>query len=126
MITFRPKVYVQKDLIPEAIEYLTSKGVRPNLITAEEADEVSKVNSRSMVLTKFIQNERGKFEIEVQEKEGYRYTQKLFEEIYKMKILNVDKKNRKLCAENDYLGKALDAILILGRKYNLSIVTSND
>ena len=60
------------------------------------------------------------------DKEGYRYTQKLFEDIYRMKILSVDKENRKLCAETDYLGKTLDMISILGRKYNLSIVSSND
>lgn len=126
MITFRPKKYIQKDLTPEVIDYLTKKGIRPNIISAENADEVSKVNSRAMVITKFIQNTSGKYEIEVQDKEGYRYTQKLFEDIYKMKILKVDKENRKLCAETDYLGKTLDMISILGRKYNLSIVSSND
>ena len=78
MITFRPKVYVQKDLVPEAIDYLTKKGIRPNIISAEEADEASKVNSRAMVITKFFQNTQGRFEIEVQDKEGYRYTRKLF------------------------------------------------
>ena len=126
MITFKPKTFIQKDLVPEVIEYLTKKGIRPNLISAEEADEVSKINSRSMVITKFIQNRSGKFELEVQDKEGYRYTKKLFEDIYKMKILSFDKINRKLCAETDYLGKTLDMISILGRKYNLSIVTSDD
>ncbi len=126
MITFRPKKYIQKDLTPEVIDFLTKKGIRPNIISAEDADEASKVNSRAMVITKFIQNTSGKYEIEVQDKEGYRYTQKLFEDIYKMKILSVDKKNRKLCAETDYLGKTLDMISILGRKYNLSIVSSND
>lgn len=126
MITFRPKKYIQKDLVPEAINYLTSKGIRPNIITAEEAEEASKVNSRAMVITKFFQNTRGKIEIEVQDKEGYRYTQKLFEDIYKMTILDVDKKNRKLRAETDYLGRTLEMISILGRKYNLSIVSSND
>ena len=126
MITFRPKKYIQKDLTQEVIEYLTKRGIRPNIISAEEADEVSKVNSRAMVITKFIQNTSGKYEIEVQDKEGYRYTQKLFEDIYRMKILSVDKENRKRCAETDYLGKTLDMISILGRKYNLSIVSSND
>ena len=126
MITFRPKKYIQKDLTQEVIEYLTKRAIRPNIISAEEADEVSKVNSRAMVITKFIQNTSGKYEIEVQDKEGYRYTQKLFEDIYRMKILSVDKANRKLCAETDYLGKTLDMISILGRKYNLSIVSSND
>ena len=126
MITFRPKKYIQKDLTQEVIEYLTKRGIRPNIISAEEADEVSKVNSRAMVITKFIQNTSGKYEIEVQDKEGYRYTKKLFEDIYRMKILSVDKENRKHCAETDYLGKTLDMISILGRKYNLSIVSSND
>ena len=89
MITFRPKKYIQKDLTQEVIEYLTKRGIRPNIISAEEADEVSKVNSRAMVITKFIQNTSGKYEIEVQDKEGYRYTQKLFEDIYRMKIVRV-------------------------------------
>ena len=126
MITFRPKKYIQKDLTQEAIEYLTSKGVRPNLITADEADEVSKVNSRAMVIRRFWQNEVGKICIEVQDKEGYRYTQKLFEDIYIMKITKIDKENRILQAENEYLGRTLEMISILGRKYNLSIVSSND
>lgn len=126
MITFRPKKYIQKDLTPEAIDYLTSKGVRPNLITAGEADEVSKVNSRAMVIRKFWQSEDGKICIEIQDKEGYRYTQKLFEDIYKMKITKIDKENRILQAETEYLGRTLEMISILGRKYNLSIVNSDD
>lgn len=126
MITFKPKKYIEKDLVPDVIGYLTKKGIRPNLISSEDADKASKVNSRSLVITKIIQNERGKIEIEVQDKEGYRYTEKLFRDIYKMKILDVDKLNRKLCAENDYLGRTLEMISILGKKYNLSIVTSND
>ena len=126
MITFRPKKYTQKDLTQEAIDYLTSKGVRPNIITAGEADEVSKVNSRALVIRKFWQSETGKICIEVQDKEGYRYTQKLFEDIYKMTITKVDKEHRILQAETDYLGKTLEMISILGRTYNLSIVSSND
>ena len=126
MISFRPKTYIPKDLVPEAIEYLSSKGIRPNLITAGEADAASKVNSRAMVITKFFQNDKGKFEIEVQDKEGYRYTEKLFKDIYKMDILEIDKKRRTLRAETDYLGKTLEMISILGRKYNLSIVNSDD
>ena len=122
MIPFRPKKFVMKNLVPEVIKYLEKQGIGYNLIPASEADYASKVNSRSMVITRFIQNERGKYEIEVQDKEGYRYTEKLFKDIYKMNILQVDKKNRKLCAENDYLGRTLEMISILGRKYNLSIV----
>ena len=38
MITFRPKKYIQKDLTQEVIEYLTKRGIRPNIISAEEAD----------------------------------------------------------------------------------------
>lgn len=126
MITFRPKFYIQKDLTQEAINYLTLKGVRFNLISASQADEASKVNSRAMVIRKFWQSDTGKICIEVQDKEGYRYTQKLFEDIYKMKITKIDKKKCTIQAETDYLGKTLDMISILGRKYNLSIVSSND
>lgn len=126
MITFRPKHVVSKDLTQEAIEFLTSEGIRPNIISSEEADYVSKVNSRALVITKFWQSDTGKICIEVKDKEGYRYTRKLFEDIYKMKITKIDKKERLLQAETDYLGRTLEMISILGRKYNLSIVSSND
>lgn len=121
MITFRPKQYLEKNLIQDAIGYLDKKGLDFNIISAEESDDVSKINSRSMVITKFLQTDKGRFLIEVQDKEGYRYTEKLFKN-FNMNILERDEKHRKLSAETNYLGIAYDAIEILARKYKLSLV----
>lgn len=40
--------------MPDAIEYLKKQGLRPNIITPEQADSVSRVNSKAMVLVSFI------------------------------------------------------------------------
>lgn len=122
MITFRQKKQVIKDLMPDAIEYLKENGIRPNLITKQQSDEVSKVNSKAMVLVSFIQNENGYYQIQIQDKELYNYTQKLVKDIFRMRILEIDKLNRIITAETDHLGIALDIIEVLGRKYNLSVV----
>ena len=122
MITFRQKKQVIKDLMPDAIAYLKENGIRPNLITKQQSDEVSKVNSKAMVLVSFIQNENGYYQIQIQDKELYNYTQKLIKDIFRMRILEIDKENRMIRAETDYLGIALDIIEVLGRKYNLSVV----
>lgn len=121
MITFRSKQLIQ-DLMPKALEHLSQKGIRPNIITRDQSDEVSKVNSRAMVIISFIKNENGYYQIQVQDKSLYNYTQKLLKDIFKMKITNIDRDNRIITAETDYLGVALDIIEILGIKYNLSIV----
>lgn len=121
MISFRKKQIIQ-DLRTEALEYLKGQGIRPNIISPEEANEVSKVNSKAMVLTSFIKNEQGYYQITVKDKELYNYTQKLIGEIFRMRILNIDKPNREITAETDHLGVALDIIEVLSRKYNLSIV----
>ena len=67
MITFRSKQLIQ-DLMPKALEHLSQKGIRPNIITRDQADEVSKVNSRAMVIISFIKNENGYYQIQVQDK----------------------------------------------------------
>lgn len=121
MITFRSKQLIQ-DLMPKALEHLSQKGIRPNIITRDQADEVSKVNSRAMVIISFIKDENGYYQIQVQDKSLYNYTQKLLKDIFKMRITNIDRDNRIITAETDYLGVALDIIEILGIKYNLSIV----
>lgn len=121
MISFSPKKYVEKDLIPEAIGYLEKSRIPFIRITEDEADEVSKINSRSMVLREFKQNTEGKFQITVQEKEGYRYTAKLLENCG-LKSITTDQKTRKTTGIIDYLGKALSTIEILALHYNLSIV----
>lgn len=54
MINFRKKKYLIQNLMPDAIEYLKKQGLRPNIITPEQADSVSRVNSKAMVLVSFI------------------------------------------------------------------------
>ena len=43
MVTFRKKHLIQ-NLMPEALEYLKKQGLRPNIITPDKADEVSRIN----------------------------------------------------------------------------------
>ena len=56
------------------------------------------------------------------DKELYNYTQKLVKDIFRMRILSIDKDTRIITAETDHKGIALDIIEVLGMKYNLSIV----
>lgn len=123
MIEFRKKKSVIQDLIPEAMDNLRKIGVPFNSIKLEQADSVSRVNSKAMVLRSFIKNDNGYYEMKVQDKELYNYTQKLIREKFQMRITDIDRKNRIITAECDHLGIALDIIEILGIKYNLSIVT---
>ena len=109
-------------MMSDALEYLKKQGIRPNIISPEQADSVSRVNSKAMVLVSFIRNEAGNYELKVQDKELYNYTQKLVRDIFMMRITDIDKKKRIITAETDHFGKALDGIEILGLKYNLSIV----
>ena len=122
MVNFRKKKYLIQNLMTDALEYLKKQGIRPNIISPEQADSVSKVNSKAMVLVSFVRNEAGYYEIKLQDKELYNYTQKLVRDIFMMRITDIDKKKRIITAETDHLGKALDGIEILGLKYNLSIV----
>lgn len=122
MINFRKKKYLIQNLIPDALEYLKKQGLRPNIITPEQADSVSRVNSKAMVLSSFIKNESGYYQIQVQDKELYNYTQKLIRDIFRMRITNIDKDTRVITAETDHLGVVLDIIEILATKYNLSVV----
>ena len=122
MVNFRKKKYLIQNLMPDALEYLKKQGIRPNIISPEQADSVSKVNSKAMVLVSFIRNEAGYYEIKLQDKELYSYTQKLVRDIFMMRITDINKKTRTITAETDHLGRALDGLEILGLKYNLSIV----
>lgn len=122
MINFRKKKYLIKNLMPDAIEYLKKQGLRPNIITPEQADSVSRVNSKAMVLVSFIKNESGYYQIQVQDKELYNYTQKLIKDIFRMRITDINKETRVITAETDHLGIAFDIIEILATKYNLSVV----
>jgi hypothetical protein len=105
------------------MDNLRKIGVPFNSIKLEQADSVSRVNSKAMVLRSFIKNDNGYYEMKVQDKELYNYTQKLIREKFQMRITDIDRKDRIITAECDHLGIALDIIEILGRKYNLSIVT---
>lgn len=121
MIEFRKKSLIQ-DLMSEAVEYLKKEKVKFNTITEDQADQVSRVNSKAMVLRSFIRNENGMYQISVQDKELYKYTQKLIRDIFQMRITDIDTKNRIITAERPEKGIVLDIIEILGIKYNLSVV----
>lgn len=123
MITFKKKV-LEENLIPEAIEHLKEEGIDFDVITPDQADKASKVNSKAMVLMSFNKTGQGTYQITVKDKEFYTYTRKLLgePEYCRMRITNENKKERTVTAEVDKLGIALDAIEILGLKYNLSIV----
>jgi len=121
MVSFRKKTLIQ-DLMPEAVEYLKKQGVRFNTISEDQADQVSRVNSKAMVLRSFIRNGDGQYEIKLQDKELYKYTQKLIRDIFQMRITDIDTKTRVITAERPEKGIVLDIIEILGVKYNLSIV----
>jgi len=121
MVEFRKKTLIQ-DLMPEAIEYLKKQQVRFTTITENQADQASRINSKAMVLRSFIRTEKGMYEIKVQDKELYKYTQKLMRDIFQMRITDIDTKNRIITAERPEKGIVLDIIEILGVKYNLSIV----
>ena len=123
MIEFRKKKSIIQDLVPEAMDNLRKIGVPFNSIKLDQADSVSRVNSKAMVLRSFIKNDNGYYEMKVQDKELYNYTQKLIKDIFQMRITEKKKKNRIITAECDHLGIALDIIELLGRKYTLSIVT---
>lgn len=122
MVTFKEKKSLVVDMMPEAITYLRDEKVMFNIITPDQADTASKVNSKAMVLMSFVKNDRGYYEITVKDKEFYRYTQKLLKETFRARITNLDEKERTVTAEVDHLGHAKDIIEILALKYNLSIV----
>ena len=122
MITFRQKKTLVQDLMPEAIQYLKDNGIDVKIITPKEADAVSRVNSKAMVLVSFKKNEMGYYQIQVQDKELYNYTQKLIRDILRMRITNIDREHRVITAECDHKGIALDIIEVLAKKYDLSVV----
>ncbi len=109
-------------MMPVAMEYLEGENIPFNRIKKEDADKVSSVNSKAMVLISFVKNDNGSFEIKVQDKKLYNYTIKLLKDIFRLDIKDIDEKNRIITAECNYEGIILDIIDILGRKYNLSLV----
>lgn len=127
MIKFRKKSLVQ-NLMPEAVNRLNEQGVRYNKISLKDADKVSSVNSKAMVLVSFVKNEQGYFQIQFQSKQIYGYVKKLIGEIFRMRITDIDTPRRIITAETDHLGIALDIIEVLGLDphFNLSLVIDND
>ena len=121
MIAFRKKQSLVQDLMPEAIEYLKQT---EGMIDDVEAHEprVSRINSKAMVLVSFVKNEYGYYQIQVQDKELYNYTQKLLRDIFRMRITDIDRKNRIVTAECDHKGIILAIIDVIREKYNLSVV----
>jgi len=122
MVTFKAKKSLVVDMMPEAVTYLRNEKIMFNIITPDQADEVSKVNSKAMVLVSFVRNDNGYYEITVKDKEFYRYTQKLLRETFRARITDLNEKQRTVTAEVDHKGHAIDIIEILALKYNLSIV----
>jgi hypothetical protein len=122
MIKFREKPSSDQDLIGEVVDHLKKDGQSINTIEESEADDISRMNSKSLVLYSFKRVTNGYYQIQVMDKTAGRYIQKLIEDILRFRITDIDSQNRIITAETKYLGMALDAIDVLERKYNLSIV----
>lgn len=122
MIGFREKRYEEVDIMPDVLTHLKEDGQTPNIIKESDADRVSQVNSKSLVLYKAVINKSNRYEIQVMDKELYRFTSKLLSEKLGLIITNVDEERRLVTAEDKYKGKLLNAVDILGRRYTLSCV----
>ena len=70
MINFKPKHQKEEDLMPEALRYLKECGQKPVTIKVEDADKVSRVNSKAMVLREFKKNSDGNFQISLQDEDS--------------------------------------------------------
>lgn len=125
MIKFREKPSTPQDLIGEVVDHLKKDGQSVNIIKESESDSVSSINSKSLVLYSFKRDTNGYYQIKVMDKSAGRYIQKLLENILRFRITDVDIDNRIITAEMKYLGVALDAIDVLGRKYNLYLVVDD-
>jgi hypothetical protein len=122
MITFRYKKQKPVNLIQTAIDYLEDKKVPFTIIKEKDADIFSQRNARSIVLRQFIQNEIGLYQIKIQDKKLYTWTEKMISDIFKMNITEIDEESRIITAVSEHEGHVLDVIEVLGLKYNLSIV----
>ena len=122
MIKFRYKKQKPINLVQRAIDYLETRNVPFSVIKEKDADIVSQRNSKSIVLIEFIQNEYGLFQIKIQDKKLYSWTEKMISEIFKMEIVEINENSRTITATSEHEGHVLDVIEILGLKYSLSIV----
>ena len=101
MIRFREKRYEEVDLMPEILTHLKEDGQTPNIIEKKkDADRVSQINSKSLVLYKAVINTNNHYEIQVMDKELYRFTSKLLSEKLGFTITNVDEERRLVTAED--------------------------
>ena len=94
MIAFRAKTLVEENLIPLAMEELDKREVSYNKIKKSEADKVSKKNSKALILRSFKKNKMGYFVVQFQSKEVYNYVKKLITKTFRLRITDVDEKNR--------------------------------
>lgn len=122
MIKFREKRYEEEDLTPEVLEHLKADGQSPVTIKESEADHTSQLSSKSLVLYKAVLNKNNRYEIQVMDKEFYKFTRKLLTDRLGLVISSIDESRRLVTAEDKYKGKVLNAIDILGRMYKLYIV----
>lgn len=122
MIKFRERRYKEEDITPDVLTHLKEDGQTPNIIKESDAERVSQLNSKSLVLYKAILNLDNMYEIQVMDKELYRFTRKLLEDKLGLIISRVDEEKHLFCAVDKYKGKILNAVDILGRRYNLSVV----
>lgn len=116
MIEFRQKRNLEQDLMPEALEYLDKKGIEYTIIAPNKADEASRKNSKALVLMYFKLNTSGYYEIQIKDKECYRYNRKLLEVYCGMRITDVNEKERTITAEADHKGVVLSVIEVIALK----------
>lgn len=116
MIEFRQRKNLEEDLMPEALKYLKNEDIDYSIITPDKADEVSRKNSKALVLMHFKHNTSGYYEIQIKDKECYKYNRKLLGDYCGLRITDVNEKERTITAEADHKGLVLSVIEILARK----------
>lgn len=122
MIKFRERRKDEVDITSEVLTHLVADGQTPKTIKESDADRVSQTNSKSLVLYRAFINLNNQYEIQVMDKALYRFTTKLLSEKLGLTVTKIDENKRLVCAEDKYKGKVLNAIDILGRRYDLSVV----
>ena len=103
--------------------YRKSNWYRVLYVTLENGTEIE-LNS-IIVYDKngiIVKNEYGYYQIQVQDKELYNYTQKLLRDIFRLRITDINKDTRIVTAEGDHKGVLLRVIDILRDKYTFSVV----
>lgn len=128
MIRFRPKSQVEINIIDDVLDYLDKDHQMYKVIKSNDAEKIAGLNTKQMVLMYAKETTRGTFQIAIMDKNSvvagkvYPYTQKLLTSILGLKVVENNELPNILVAESDYKGKLLDAIDILARRYQLSII----